>query len=735
MTKNKKNLKTKIISLCLLVALIAIMMPVGVFAFESDDSILKGTCGESATYTYDESTKVLTISGTGKISNSAFSCYNADDSVRKNISADVKTVIINEGITEIGTLAFDCCKCTSIELPDSLEIIRNSAFYCCYITSIDIPDTVTTIERAAFNSCQSLVNVKLPANIEVINELTFSGCSKLEKIDIPLSVEKIGKDAFSNCCSSSLELNIPCNVELEFNSRGILGSMGYANSFCGIVNVVPDSNQEKYFLNNYGSEISAEKIALNTILSHNFSSCVENEDGTYVETCSICGEEKLVECHRLVKVGGRDATCLEDGIKEYWYCDICHRCFEDEKAAVEIVEDIDTWKVIHAGGHRYHWYHTGSMGNNAYDLLCSECNENFGRSYLSSDNLYYRYGYVENGDYYHYIYNENAECLGSGKCKVEYWNSDESCHEGICKCHIILSADDTHSYKAIVESKATTDTNGKKIYKCDICGAIDVKAERVIYKISSIKLSATENTYDGSKKTPSVTVKDSKGNKLVEGKDYNLAYSSSTRTSIGRYSVNVTFMGDYSGSKTLYFTIGPKSISSVKTTLYGYDDVKVSWSKVSGATGYKVYYKENTSTTWLSKTTTGGSVKLANLSDGVKYDIKVVAYKLKDGYKCYNEGKLTSIYTLKKVTGVKAAKSGTKLKVSWKNISGETGYQISKSTKKSGTNIVTTYKTTSGKSKIISVVKGKTYYYKVRAYKVEDGKKNLWTMVNHCEVC
>ena len=46
-----------------------------------------------------------------------------------------------------------------------------------------------------------------------------------------------------------------------------------------------------------------------------------------------------------------------------------------------------------------------------------------------------------------------------------------------------------------------------------------------------------------------------------------------------------------------------------------------------------------------------------------------------------------------------------------------------KSTKKTGTNIVSTYKTTSGKSKLISATKGKTYYYKVRAYKTVDGKK------------
>lgn len=277
-----------------------------------------------------------------------------------------------------------------------------------------------------------------------------------------------------------------------------------------------------------------------------------------------------------------------------------------------------------------------------------------------------------------------------------------------------------HNYKVTI-TDASLNRDGSIVEKCINCN--DIKSSETICKIASVTLSTTAYTYNGSKKTPEVTVRDSKRNKLVKGEDYTVTYSSSSRSAIDRYSVKVTFKGNYTGSKTLYFTIGPKNPTSVTAKLYGYDDVKVSWKKVSGASGYKVYYKKSTSSTWSSKTTTGTSVKLANLSDGVKYDVKVVAYKTTNGNKCYNAGKSTSIYTLKKVAGVKTGKSGSKVKVSWTNISGETGYQISKSTSKIGTNIVSTYKTTSGKYKTLSATKGKTYYYKVRAYKVVDGKK------------
>ena len=112
----------------------------------------------------------------------------------------------------------------------------------------------------------------------------------------------------------------------------------------------------------------------------------------------------------------------------------------------------------------------------------------------------------------------------------------------------------------------------------------------------------------------------------------------------------------------------------------------------------------------------------------MKYTFKVVPYyKSKTSTVKYydaNQYKTAYTYTLKKVSGVKVTKSGAKVKVSWTNISGETGYQISKMTKKSATQKKPlTYKTTSGKYKKLSATKGKTYYYKVRAYKTVDGKK------------
>ena len=172
-----------------------------------------------------------------------------------------------------------------------------------------------------------------------------------------------------------------------------------------------------------------------------------------------------------------------------------------------------------------------------------------------------------------------------------------------------------------------------------------------------------------------------------------------------------------------------KNLSAPKTVtakLADYNDVKVSWHTVSGAKAYRVYYKKSTAKTYTLKTTTTKTAyTFKNLSSGVKYDFKIVPCSYVNGtYFADDSYKTTNTTTLKKVsTPTVSKKSSKQITVKWSNIAGESGYQISKSTSKTGTSIIATYTTTTGKSKVISAAKGKTYYYKVRAFKTVDGKK------------
>ena len=307
---------------------------------------------------------------------------------------------------------------------------------------------------------------------------------------------------------------------------------------------------------------------------------------------------------------------------------------------------------------------------------------------------------------------------------------------------VFSAAIEEHELEYVAEKSADFENAGNKAYYTCECGKwfedsaatkeITDKNSVVIERISTVKLSYNQKVYTGANiAAPTLTVKDAAGKDLIKGTDYTVTGLAAKKL-VSRYTVKVTFKGSYSGNKTLYFAIVPKAPSSASANLdsvsqtASYNDVKFTWKASTGATGYFVYYKKGTGAWSNAISTTKTSYTKKDLSSGVKYTFKVVPYyKVSSGTKYYSTAqyRTASVYTLKKLVTPTVSKSGTKVKVKWTNINGESGYQISKSTSKTGTNIVSTYATTSGTYKILNATKGKTYYYKVRAYKTVSGKK------------
>lgn len=270
-----------------------------------------------------------------------------------------------------------------------------------------------------------------------------------------------------------------------------------------------------------------------------------------------------------------------------------------------------------------------------------------------------------------------------------------------------------HTYKEVITKKATMTKDGTIDNVCTTCNY--AYTAYYILHPTSVELAYKKTTYSGEAKQPSVTVSTEKGVINVSSITY------SNNVNVGQAKVTITLPEKYyTGSWTENFVITPKAPSTSSAKLYGYDDVKFSWSKSSGATGYYVYYKKASSSSYTYwGYTTNRYAKIKNLSDGVKYNFKVVPSVTIDGTKYKGlKSKVSSTYTLKKVSQPTVTDySANQVRVKWKNISGESGYQISRSTSSTGTNIVATYETTSGVSKRVKATAGKTYYYKVRAYK------------------
>ena len=126
---------------------------------------------------------------------------------------DLKEVVIEEGVTEIGVDAFSVC--TSLEtvtLPESLQKIGEKAFsYCTSLKTINIPDSVNVIGPKAFYFCKSLTSIDIPEGVTEISYATFCYAENLTTVNIPASVTRIGDFAFQNCGFTSMD--VPATVK------------------------------------------------------------------------------------------------------------------------------------------------------------------------------------------------------------------------------------------------------------------------------------------------------------------------------------------------------------------------------------------------------------------------------------------------------------------------------------------------------------------------------------------
>jgi uncharacterized protein YjdB len=91
---------------------------------------------------------------------------------------DLKSVKLDDGITDIGPRAFDGCKnLTNIDIPDSVNNIESKAFYNCNsLTSIKIPDGVVALSKGTFYCCTSLTSIIIPKSMKSIEFSTFFKC-------------------------------------------------------------------------------------------------------------------------------------------------------------------------------------------------------------------------------------------------------------------------------------------------------------------------------------------------------------------------------------------------------------------------------------------------------------------------------------------------------------------------------------------------------------------------------
>ncbi|MBR6223544.1 MAG: leucine-rich repeat protein [Lachnospiraceae bacterium] len=194
------------------VAIIAMMATLFV---SFDLCISKATVpDQGVTWSFDNGT--LTISGTGAMEDYYLKTapWFSSESFAEG---DIKSVVINDGITYIGRCAFmQLTGVESIKLPTSLQVIGENAFAnCSSLKTVDFPSELTKISSGAFSDCTSLTELKLPDNIEIIEMCCFQGCTSLIQCEISKGISKIPSYAFETC-KALTDITIPEGVtEIE----------------------------------------------------------------------------------------------------------------------------------------------------------------------------------------------------------------------------------------------------------------------------------------------------------------------------------------------------------------------------------------------------------------------------------------------------------------------------------------------------------------------------------------
>lgn len=153
----------------------------GYAAAETSGDIVTGSYGENIVWILDRTIGTLTVSGTGPIPDAP----DYGETPWDEYKDDIRTVVIEEGITRIGDYAFWSFEnMSAISLCQGIqEIGFCSIMYCPSLSELVFQEGLTSIADWSCAKCESLTSVTLPASVTFIDEYAFFKCHLLTGIN------------------------------------------------------------------------------------------------------------------------------------------------------------------------------------------------------------------------------------------------------------------------------------------------------------------------------------------------------------------------------------------------------------------------------------------------------------------------------------------------------------------------------------------------------------------------
>lgn len=111
--------------------------------------------------------------------------------------SSLKKIDIPNHVSSILESTFSGCHALKVVcFPDDIKSICKDAFYGTTIENIQLPNSIENIREDAFRCCRKLRSVSLPEGLIEIGAHAFENCSELKSIKIPKSVTTIGSGVF-----------------------------------------------------------------------------------------------------------------------------------------------------------------------------------------------------------------------------------------------------------------------------------------------------------------------------------------------------------------------------------------------------------------------------------------------------------------------------------------------------------------------------------------------------------